>query len=265
MLDEREAFLRAIFDAPAENTPRLVYADWLDERGEQPLLAELIRLQCEWTAGHDVIGRERTWGLLARRRELICELYGYETDSGYGVDRGFLIRPVIEVHADLLADARAFRERSVTANPEWFGATELKVVGGRITDARPFDTLFTAPAARRVTLLDLSGIEERVVGSEVDPSGAVTGTAYDFFYRPVVTTPGVVALAGHRGAHRVTELDLTNNELGNDAARAVVRSGSLENLRSLRLYEGNRLRGRVWQEVVERFGHDVLGGDGADA
>ena len=44
-LDQREAFLKAIFDAPADDLPRLVFADWLDERGESAW-AELIRLQC---------------------------------------------------------------------------------------------------------------------------------------------------------------------------------------------------------------------------
>ena len=30
-----DAFLRAILDAPDDDTPRLVYADWLEERGEE--------------------------------------------------------------------------------------------------------------------------------------------------------------------------------------------------------------------------------------
>src|SRR5688572_23204038 len=29
-----EAFIRAIVDAPGDDAPRLVYADWLDERGD---------------------------------------------------------------------------------------------------------------------------------------------------------------------------------------------------------------------------------------
>lgn len=38
--------LRAILEQPEEDTPRLVYADWLDERGEHER-AEFIRLQVE--------------------------------------------------------------------------------------------------------------------------------------------------------------------------------------------------------------------------
>jgi uncharacterized protein (TIGR02996 family) len=29
-----EAFIRAIVDAPGDDAPRLIYADWLDERGD---------------------------------------------------------------------------------------------------------------------------------------------------------------------------------------------------------------------------------------
>lgn len=43
------AFLAAILAAPNDNTPRLVYADWLDER-EQPERAAFIRIECEQPA-----------------------------------------------------------------------------------------------------------------------------------------------------------------------------------------------------------------------
>ena len=38
--------LAAIRAMPEEDTPRLVYADWLDENG-QPERAEFIRVQCQ--------------------------------------------------------------------------------------------------------------------------------------------------------------------------------------------------------------------------
>jgi uncharacterized protein (TIGR02996 family) len=44
---EREAFLAAIFADPEDDTPRLVYADWLEENAEGEY-AEFIRLQCEY-------------------------------------------------------------------------------------------------------------------------------------------------------------------------------------------------------------------------
>ncbi len=41
----REAFLQAIIAAPEDDTPRMVFADWLDEHGD-PARAEFIRQQC---------------------------------------------------------------------------------------------------------------------------------------------------------------------------------------------------------------------------
>jgi len=47
MFDE-DAFLRAIVAAPDDCAPRLVYADWLDERSDPR--AEFLRLICAWSA-----------------------------------------------------------------------------------------------------------------------------------------------------------------------------------------------------------------------
>jgi uncharacterized protein (TIGR02996 family) len=59
MFSEADAFLDAIFDRPDDDTPRLVYADWLDEHG-QPNYAQFIRLQC-------AAAREKFWSPEANR------------------------------------------------------------------------------------------------------------------------------------------------------------------------------------------------------
>lgn len=43
---EESAFLRAILEHPEDDAARLVYADWLQENGQEPR-AEFIRVQCE--------------------------------------------------------------------------------------------------------------------------------------------------------------------------------------------------------------------------
>jgi uncharacterized protein (TIGR02996 family) len=45
-MSDEQALLAAIWEHPHEDTPRLVYADWLQEHG-QPERAEFIRVQCE--------------------------------------------------------------------------------------------------------------------------------------------------------------------------------------------------------------------------
>ncbi len=45
-LEQHEAFLRAIFDAPEDDLPRLVYADFLEDTNEV-VKAEVVRLSIE--------------------------------------------------------------------------------------------------------------------------------------------------------------------------------------------------------------------------
>lgn len=82
---ERACLLRAIIDAPADDAPRLVYADWLDEHGF-PGLAELIRAQCDpcfrpgadpvppadypWSGGHEEEYEDLLSALLLKRDKL---------------------------------------------------------------------------------------------------------------------------------------------------------------------------------------------------
>jgi len=66
-MNEREAFLRAVCENPDDDTPRLVFADWLQEHGEEER-AEFIRVQCEMArlAADD----ERREALVTRARQL---------------------------------------------------------------------------------------------------------------------------------------------------------------------------------------------------
>src|SRR5262245_30109619 len=73
-----EPFLRAICDQPADDAPRLVYADWLEERGD-PERARFIRLQVALGAsGEADPARERECGDLFHdnRQRWLAELPG---------------------------------------------------------------------------------------------------------------------------------------------------------------------------------------------
>ncbi len=45
-MNEDEAFIRAILDTPGDDTARLVYADWLDDRADPR--GPYLRAECEW-------------------------------------------------------------------------------------------------------------------------------------------------------------------------------------------------------------------------
>ena len=64
MHPEADAFLDAIFDHPNDDTPRLVYADWLQEHGEEPL-AEFVRARCAIA----LLGNHQPRPLQLRERE----------------------------------------------------------------------------------------------------------------------------------------------------------------------------------------------------
>src|SRR5262245_12848054 len=64
-MSDEAALLAAIQTHPDEDTPRLMYADWLDEHG-QPERAEFIRIQCAPDA--DEVAADRAAELEERNR-----------------------------------------------------------------------------------------------------------------------------------------------------------------------------------------------------
>jgi uncharacterized protein (TIGR02996 family) len=68
-MDEEEALLQAIADEPDDDGPRLIFADWLEERADPR--AELIRVQC--TLERLGPADPRRWRLEARARAILHE------------------------------------------------------------------------------------------------------------------------------------------------------------------------------------------------
>jgi uncharacterized protein (TIGR02996 family) len=264
---QHEPFLRAIFDAPDDDTPRLVYADWLEENGEVERAA-FIRLQCELyrvnlePAEDKVIFRRRL-----ELEEAIVNLLRAGLDenrtfasAGFAPKRGFLTSTTARIPVELLADADALRRHAVTDHPEWYGATTVKIIGGPVSTLAPFETLFDLPFTSRMTALDISGNNLINLEPQMGPDGDIDfemeldlGGLYT-----VVTPLGVEALASCRGCRRLTSLDLRNNDLDNDAAQYIARSANFIRLEHLYILEGNHLRGRTWSRLLERFGEDVV-------
>ncbi len=73
-MSERDAFLRSICETPDDDTPRLAFADWLQENGDEPR-AEFIRVQIELArGGEDVRLRQREQDILMEQGERWAEL-----------------------------------------------------------------------------------------------------------------------------------------------------------------------------------------------
>src|SRR3954470_3857617 len=105
MNDDRP-FLDAIREAPDDDAVRLVYSDWLEDRGDAAR-AEFIRAQVELARGvadearRDLLRRRERELLLANERKWLGGL-------GATVKRAAFVRGFVErvtVHADRLKDA----------------------------------------------------------------------------------------------------------------------------------------------------------------
>ncbi len=109
-MTDRDALLAAIAANPDEDTPRLVYADWLQEN-DQLEQAEFIRVQCrlEHVSRHTAEGKR----LAKREKELQPKLFGHLNALGFvsvTFRRGF----VGTVTSGLLN----FRDRAANLRPE---------------------------------------------------------------------------------------------------------------------------------------------------
>lgn len=132
-MTERAAFFRAICERPADDGPRLAFADWLDEQETGPASAwsGLIRRQIAGTQGdiHAVKYRSadgRGWALVesADMPGGGTVIFGLPPDVGGVIRRGFLST----VHAN----AGTFLEHA----PALFAAHPIQEV--EIDDKRPY-------------------------------------------------------------------------------------------------------------------------------
>src|SRR5262249_8893949 len=95
-MTQDDAFLQAILEAPDDDTPRLIYADWLEERGDPR--GEFIRLQCQLVQLDDDDPKRRQ---PERREQILLRNHKWEwlgwlnavTDSNrFEFERGFVER-----------------------------------------------------------------------------------------------------------------------------------------------------------------------------
>jgi uncharacterized protein (TIGR02996 family) len=215
-----EAFVQAICENPDDDTPRLVYADWLDEHGDSDR-AEFIRVQVR-LAGGDTKGiarlrrREREL-LLAHEREWSAPLHGIVRRARFF--RGFPERVTLTAesflaHADTLFGRAPARHLILTEVggflPQVADSPHLDRV--RVLEFRTFGgqkirTLVRSPHLGRLTglVLRFAGLEDK----------------------------GAAVLAAAPTLARLTTLDLYGNNLGPAGVRSITSSPHLAGLTEL--------------------------------
>ena len=125
-MSQRTAFLTAIIANPDNDTARLVYADWLQEHGEEDR-AEFIRVQCELAgaAGRMLCSNPDNHGYCDCRSRLLstrqCELL---VSRGLG----WLPRPLMDMESNSAGDAclwsRGFVSSVTCTAADWLAHAE---------------------------------------------------------------------------------------------------------------------------------------------
>lgn len=209
---------------PDDDAPRLVYADWLDERGNPR--GEFIRLQCALCRLTPDDPRRPT---LVERERLLLTRHRGEWDhqmsglaDGWDYRRGF---------ADAArGTARLFLER---------GGQLLRTAPIRELEVHDVSGLLTplaqAPWLDRLRGLTVFASRNPAVAPTLARSPQVKSLHSLRLARNAIGDGGAAALAGSPYLGQLRELDLAENRLGPPAARALAASSCLRMVESLDL------------------------------
>jgi uncharacterized protein (TIGR02996 family) len=227
-----EALLRAVIDAPDDDAPRLVYADWLDERADAAAAdrAEFIRTQIErhrleqledpGPAERDRIRflRNQEQRLLSRHREEWVDDLRRWFRYGAGFERGFVEAVACAAWVFARHGARLVRRVPL----------RHAVLDGMINRSA---ALANAPHLARIRQLTVESHHSSIVNDDV------------------------VHLAASPNLGELVELDLFGNRgVGLDGLRALAESTAFPNLRNLYLGQCERLSDPGAEIIVETGG-----------
>ncbi|MBM3983770.1 MAG: TIGR02996 domain-containing protein [Planctomycetes bacterium] len=251
MTDTEAALLRACAAHPDEDVPRLAYADCLDERGEPAASAraEFVRVQVRAARlAHNDPDAE----VLARRAD---ELHHAWCDAGWpdapaGVHttgnyrRGFATRAWGLTSAVFAADD----------DPRALFYTQLEL-SIDVPPSRLREAVRLPLFARLLELTVRGGSPLGWGGAKALAEGEYPNLERLGLAGQALGDIGLRYLCNSWGLMRLRELDLSNNDITDDGAAALLRSGLLPRLRTLRLWgnalgpatlERLRANGRVW-------------------
>jgi uncharacterized protein (TIGR02996 family) len=213
-MTEGDALYRAILADPDDDTPRLAYADWLCENGEDDR-AEFIRVQCELARNPTLALRAKEKALWALHGEQWLAPLKAQGQPLYGGAHGEFRRGFVEVVWMPASDFRARAEELFDRLP----VRELRVVR---CDATEFGKLVTYPLLGRLTGLDLS---DRRLG-DVAPRGLAWSPFVDRLQLLRlrgcgITDVGAELLAVADADWRLAELDVSHNPISPAALAAL--------------------------------------------
>ena len=203
---EERAFFDRIRDDPADDGPRLIYADWLDEHG-QPDRAEFVRVQC---ALHRLPDDDPRRPELRERERLLFEA----NEARWTAD----LAPLVS--------AWEFRRGVIDAVA--VDAGQFLASGAALFDLAPVRKVRFRNVGDRLAKLVQSPLLELV--RELDLSGNDLGNG----------GPNLLARSRHLG--RLDALDLGFTEVGDKGLQKLAASPVFGGLRALHINDNERAR-----------------------
>jgi uncharacterized protein (TIGR02996 family) len=276
-MTEGEAFLRAIADSPYDDTPRLVYADWLDEHGEQDR-AEFIRVQVELARIDDddprhTLLKHRQDALLRRHRRAWKEHLPDWARPDHAVDDSFGFKGGVAVFRRGLPGHLNLTAKAFISHAEEFAQlAPLESATLCLESTQDVQALARCPALGRLTRLSFDG------SHKLDAAELATLAASPHLGRLVslalsdqpLGPRGMAALAN---LPRLTTLVAGNARLGERGLAALLNSALAERLTELRLpsngLKATALRslaaaGRPFPLACLELDNNPFGDDGAE-
>jgi uncharacterized protein (TIGR02996 family) len=234
---DEQAFLKAILEAPDDDTPRLVFADWLDERGEgdDSVRAALIRAQCRLellpsgSKERRKLEREAKAILKEHGKRWAKPLEDIKVVKGWTFRRGFLEGVTMSATA-FARNAKKVFEAAPTIRTAHFPEASNEV--GRLAGCEYLSRL----AAVNLSELCVCGYcpihnDLRALFNSKNAGGLtalnIAGDRMD--------VEGARRLAKSRALAKLTTLDVSQNPLGNDGVAALGTSKQLKQLTTLNL------------------------------
>jgi uncharacterized protein (TIGR02996 family) len=255
-MTENQLLLRAILDDPDDDGRRLVYADWLEERGDVAR-AEFIRVQVELAA---LPAYDPRWAERRRREQALLRQHGptwrREVQSwarpGAVFRRGF----VAEVRASLAEFLRGagglFRRAPVRAatflnvSPERLGALAASPVLAELTGLRVASVTVAVPALLALVgsphVAGLRRLRLHLTDDQPEVARALAAATHLARLEHLrldgwghFGDAGAAALAGSPHLAGLATLRLNNNAIGEAGVRALLTSPFLTALTTLGL------------------------------
>jgi uncharacterized protein (TIGR02996 family) len=255
-----EAFIQAVIEAPEDDTPRLVYADWLDENGDAER-AEFIRVGCAlarleyddprypalFQREVDLWARNKQhwlqpvpqWAINAYmpfRRGFVAEVNSTVAYFLRGAPTLFRVTPVQRIKfyraKGRIADLAACRHLERLPGLSFFHILEVGDEGTAL--------LARSPHLARLRRLELAGGGRFHLGPGAAEALAESETLNHLIQLDLPSNrlgrDGGEALANGDGLPRLAQLDLSGCQIGPRAAAALLRSPKRQALATLNLF-----------------------------